>query len=78
MTVPAATTDAGNGADNGKQNERTPLMPSIRESGSTVSNRSVRFDHDSSRKLESLSSRSQHYFHKASSYLGKTESYVSL
>lgn len=74
MTIPASTTtNADSGADNGKQNESTPLMPSIRESGSTVSNRSVQFDHESSRKIDSQSSRSHHYLHKASSYLGKYE-----
>lgn len=65
MTVPMST-NGREGAENDRQNEKTPLMP-IKE---TESSRSVQFDKQSSRKIESLSSRSQHYFHKASSYIG--------
>ena len=69
MTVPMST-NGHEGAENGRQNEKTPLMPSIKESVSNVSSRSVQFDKESTRKIETMSSRSQHYFHKASSYIG--------
>ena len=72
MTVPMSTNEREEAENNGRQNEKTPLIPSIKESDeSNVSSRSVQFDKQSSRKIESLSSRSQHYIHKASSYLGK-------
>ncbi len=72
MTVPMSTNGREEAENNGRQNEKTPLIPSIKESDeSNVSSRSVQFDKQSSRKIESLSSRSQHYIHKASSYLGK-------
>jgi hypothetical protein len=71
MTVPMSTNGREEAENNGRQNEKTPLIPSIKESDeSNVSSRSVQFDKQSSRKIESLSSRSQHYIHKASSYLG--------
>jgi hypothetical protein len=72
MTVPMSTNGREEAENNGRQNEKTPLIPSIKESDeSNASSRSVQFDKQSSRKIESLSSRSQHYIHKASSYLGK-------
>lgn len=71
MTVPMSTNGREEAENNGRQNEKTPLIPSIKESDeSNMSSRSVQFDKQSSRKIESLSSRSQHYIHKASSYLG--------
>jgi len=70
MTVPMSRNGREEAENNGRQNEKTPLIPSIKESDeSNVSSRSVQFDKQSSRKIESLSSRSQHYIHKASSYL---------